>query len=254
VTEHWREVAAGADRVKTTFLAHIGDALESPLHAVLGNLELIDGAALADDDRARLQTVRASAAQLRSVIDGLLQLAASEARPFAMVTGESSTLDFLDAIEGAWQRRLAGRGQLLVTEADGDVNPVRADWARLRRIADLLLENVFQHADPGLVRTRLGLADRILTLSVADSGPGIDDVQRDQLLIPFRSIPQDAGTPHTGAGIGLAVALRLAEAVGGALELRRAGNGTGAIVVIPTERRGALRASDTPTSSSIGDT
>jgi signal transduction histidine kinase len=236
-TEHWRGVAAGADQVRATFLAHVGDALESPMHGLLGNLELIDSSVLSPDDRDRFATAQAAAQLLASRIDGLMQLAASETRPYQMAHERITPIEFLDAVEGAWQRRLAVRGQLLVTDFDGATDALSADWARLRRIVDRLLDNVQRHATAGLVQVQLALVEQILTLRVTDSGPGVSDADAPAMVAPFRSLPTATGVPHDRLGIGLAVALRLAEAVGGSLSVANAAGGTEVTVTVPTERR-----------------
>ncbi|TFH16883.1 MAG: hypothetical protein E4H05_06745 [Acidimicrobiales bacterium] len=61
-----------ASEAKETFLAELGHELATPLHAVLGLLELIDSDTLAGDDRARLEQAATNARQLADLLFGLI--------------------------------------------------------------------------------------------------------------------------------------------------------------------------------------
>jgi signal transduction histidine kinase len=239
--EELRGAAEAAAHSKRSFLAHVGNALETPLHAVLGNLELLDLRALPEEERELLRTAEDAAKQLAVTVAGLMELVASEGRPFEPTMEQRSLVALLDAIDDRWQRRLAARGQLLVTELSGDDSEVIADWGRLEQVADRLLDNVERHAGPGIVRVSLGGAAGLLTFEVADSGPGFPVEHRDDVLLPFFRVDAAPGSAKAGVGIGLAVAVRLLEAAGGSLRVEPSEDGTLAVAVMPTQRRRAPR-------------
>jgi signal transduction histidine kinase len=240
------EAADAASKAKRSFLAHVGNALATPMHVILGNLELIDRASLSLDDLGRVDTAESAAARLAAIIDGLMQLAASEGRPFAPLTEHGSPRSFLESIELRWQRRLAAKGQLLLTEISGTIaeseQDVLSDWTRLHSVADHVLDNVRMHARPGKVVVTLQRLDGVLHLTVDDSGPGIPPGQWESVLLPFNWSESDAGSSTHGIGIGFAVAARLLESVGGSIRID--GNdlgGTSVHCLIPVERRSTTR-------------
>jgi len=227
--------ASAAVEAKQSFLAHLGHTLSSPLHAALGNLELIDTTGLPDEDHRRMMTVNASLQQLAGVLDGLMTLAASEgtADPTSGTAGLPD--DFLDDLSARWFRRLAARGQLLVAELEGDTTSRVVDWHRLARVADALLANVVQHAIAGRVLVRLTvLADRV-ELAVCDSGPGIPAELRRQVLTPFFRLDAAPGSAKSGAGVGLAVVQRLVEGAGGTVLIDELDGGTAVKVSLPAQ-------------------
>jgi signal transduction histidine kinase len=240
------EAAGAAARVKRSFLAHVGNALETPMHGILGNIELIDRAQLSDDDAQRLDTAAESAEKLAAIIDGLMQLAASEGRPFTPVMELRSPTAFLESVDTIWQRRLAAKGQLLLTELIGTNteadHEVLTDWRRLQSVADHVLDNVRLHARPGKVVVTLEHLDGLLRLVVTDSGPGIPEEHWESVLLPFFWLEHDAGSSTHGVGIGLAVAARLLESVGGSISVRtNAVGGTDVTSLMPIERRSRQR-------------
>jgi signal transduction histidine kinase len=209
---------------------------------MLGNLELLDLAKLPSDEHERLHTVHRAARELASTVDGLMELAASEGRPFEPMLSERPLLEVLDAVEARWQRRLAAKGQLLLTELVGGDDDVTADWGRLDQVADRLLDNVEGHARPGVVTVCLGHADGLLTLTIADSGPGFPPELRDEVLLPFVRLDASPWSSKAGIGIGLAVAVRLLEGAGGMLRIEPSEQGTVATAVMPRQRRVQTRA------------
>lgn len=113
----------------------------------------------------------------------------------------------------------AARGFLPGWSIEAEVPDVIVTDASLVETAfSNLLENVLDHARPGLVTLRLAASGRDhVDLTVADSGPGIPFVQPELVFLPFRK-----GTPGApGLGLGLTVAMRCAELLGASLRLEK---------------------------------
>lgn len=88
------------------------------------------------------------------------------------------------------------------------------DWM-LRELTRNLLHNAVRHTPPGSALSLELRADgRHATLTVADSGPGIDAELAERLFQPF-----SAGDVRTGSGLGLAICREIAQALGGAITL-----------------------------------
>jgi two-component system OmpR family sensor kinase len=101
---------------------------------------------------------------------------------------------------------------------DAAIEPlvVLGDHDRLRQAVDNLLANVRAHTPPGTrARVRLGLADGMARLEVADSGPGLDPEQREHVFERFYRADQSRSRASGGAGLGLSIVAAVAEAHGG---------------------------------------
>ncbi len=110
--------------------------------------------------------------------------------------------------------------------------PARTDAGAVRTILERLLDNAVQHTEPPH-RVEVVVAppvDGRATLVVRDHGEGIPDDLRDRVTLPF--FPQHRGRP----GLGLAVASKLAAALGGSLAVdSRPGEGTEVRLVLPLD-------------------
>jgi two-component system sensor histidine kinase EvgS len=220
-----------AGDAKEAFLADLGHELATPLHAVLGLLELIDRGQLADDDRSRLDQASANARQLADLLFGLVELAGAEGAVSSDEFESVTPSTWLDQLVEAWARRAATSGQLLVPICHAPAAPVSAPWSRLRHVVDLLLDNAVVHADPGTLQIDLDIDDVAVVCHIRDAGPGLDEHQLATAAEPFVRFG-DRGR----LGIGLALATRLIRAADGSLELDNDGDGTRATVSLPLSR------------------
>jgi signal transduction histidine kinase len=218
-----------AGEAKEAFLAELGHELATPLHAVLGLLELIDRNQIADDDRARLEQVSTNARQLADLLFGLVELAGAEGAVTPDEIERVAPSAWLDELVGAWTRRAASAGQLLVPICHAPARPVAAPWSRLRQIVDLLLDNAVVHADPGTLQIDLDIDQSgAIICRVIDAGPGLDEHQLAAAAEPFVRFGEGGRL-----GIGLALATRLTSAAGGSLELSNDGRTTRVTVSLP---------------------
>ncbi len=118
-------------------------------------------------------------------------------------------LNAIDALEG----RKGARVEVSIRIEDGaalrlparrEDDPPGINYSHRRRIA----------AGGGTLVDALQLAERVVSISVVDNGPGIDEAHIDQLFDPFFTTKE----PGKGTGLGLAVCARLIEGMGGRIE------------------------------------
>jgi signal transduction histidine kinase len=112
------------------------------------------------------------------------------------------------------RRGLEEGGVSVEVEADPSVGEVATDEAMVRQVLDNLLANALDAAgEGGAVRVSTALDGERVRVEVADSGPGIPPETLARVFDPFFTTKD----PGRGAGLGLAISLTLAEALGGAL-------------------------------------
>lgn len=196
-----------AQRRQLAFASH---ELRSPLARLRVLLEMMAGGAALREQAAR------DVAELDGLIEELLEASRLEAsRGLARV--EDVDLLALVAEEAA----------RVGAAAEGEPVVLPGDPRLLRRLARNLLENARRHGGGAPVEARVAaLPGGGARLSVADRGPGVPETQRERVFEPFYRPP---GTPESGAGYGLGLALvrQIARAHGGdARGLPREGGGS----------------------------
>ena len=94
-----------------------------------------------------------------------------------------------------------------------DVPEVLVDFTQIDQVLSNLLENAARHTpEGGVIRLSATAAGDVVTVEVADDGPGVDAAVRDELFEPFH-----AG--QGGTGLGLAICRAIVEAHGGTIRL-----------------------------------
>lgn len=222
---HARELAEQSNMAKTAFLANISHELRTPMNGIIGLGELLNLEDLSEDQRALLDPMRESANNLMTLITHLIQLSTLESgqvtlSPSAFVVGE-----MLDAMCANHRHNAQAKGLTLVTEQDPALPPVMVgDSERLRQIFDLLLGNAIKFTDFGTIRLQIRVAETSgntvkVEFSVTDTGPGIAADKLPQLKGLFVQADGSSIRRHGGIGVGLPIARKLIELMGGELKI-----------------------------------
>ncbi|MEZ4319986.1 MAG: PAS domain-containing sensor histidine kinase [Myxococcota bacterium] len=207
-----RDQALAADRAKSAFLAGMSHDLRNPLNAILGYSELVEESVDDPVIEADLQRIQSAGRHLLSLVDDVLDLARIEAGAIQVSVEDVDPEDLLLEVVSTARLRAAKRGIDLRVECDG--YPLRSDRHRLLQILTNLVGNAVKYAVPG--RVTLGAVGG--HLYVEDEGPGLDAAQQALVFEPFQRLHQHG----EGAGLGLALCRRFAEALGGTLSVTSA--------------------------------
>jgi two-component system sensor histidine kinase KdpD len=219
-SEETADALRRADRLKDALLASVSHDLRTPLTTIKAIAhEIAEGA-----DRARAEIIEEEADRLSALVDGLLQLSQLDAGALPIHI-ELNTVD--DLIGAALQRAAAAvAAHPVAVDYGGEMLVGRFDFNHTLRIVVNLLDNAAKYSPPGSPITVVARRenDRI-ALAVADRGAGIDAAERERIFQPFYRVP-GASPDVRGAGLGLAIARRLAQAQGGNLTVA-SGDGSG---------------------------
>jgi signal transduction histidine kinase len=171
---------------------------------------------LAEDPEARdasLAVIRAETDRLARLIGDILDLARMEADQFTLEEDEVEVKRLLEQAFQTFTEEARRRG--IEYECSLNANPViSTDGDRLLQVVSNLLDNAFAWTpDGGRIALSLASDNGTIAVGVSDSGPGIGPQERSRIFKPFWSRAGD------GTGLGLPIALHLAEAMGGELAL-----------------------------------
>lgn len=208
--------------------------LKSPLAAIRGAAELLEGP-LPEADRARfVASIGAQSRRMAGLVDRMLALAALEHRE---ALDASAPVDLAalagEALEDV-APRAAARDVALHLHAAPGLPSLNGDALLLRQLLVNLIDNAIDFSPPGgTVDVRVEAGPDGLVLAVDDAGPGIPDFALARVFERFYSLPRpDGGT--RGSGLGLNFAAEIAKLHGGRVTLaNRAGGGARARVVFP---------------------
>jgi len=215
-----REAADRANEAKSEYLSRMSHELRTPLNAILGFAQLLELDDLRDDQRESLGHVLSAARHLLALINEVLDIAAIEAGRLPLSVEPVALADVTSEAVSLIRPLADQHGILLVGPTPSCTIHVLGDRQRLKQILLNLLSNAvkYNRAGGSVHLACEQVADKRLRIKVTDTGPGIPPESVERLFVPFERLGNEQRAVE-GAGLGLPLSKRLAEAMGGTLEL-----------------------------------
>jgi signal transduction histidine kinase len=244
---HDLEGALAYERERSEFLAALSHELRTPLNVILGFTDVLlsglDGP-LSDDAIENLSIVRRSGEHLQRLINDVLDLSALESGQLHLVRKDTDV--HAVASDVVRESRVTALSKGLALDLHGEHVSAWTDPVRLRQIIDNLVSNAIKFTSRGGVTVRVMSDKDQARLTVTDTGPGIAEQEQARIFEEFQQ-GGDLSTQRGGAGLGLAITLRLVQMHGGRIELQsKLGAGSSFTVLLPMREPKALEPEPTP--------
>jgi signal transduction histidine kinase len=218
--------------------------VKNPLSAADGYLSLLEDGVLGSvEERQRKPIVRARASirQALELIARLLDLARAESGQLELNWSTIDVTEQVRDIADAFMPQAQSRGIRLDVALPPELPPIQTDAARLRQVIGNLISNAVKYTPAGghvqvdaAVQSNGVPASRQVLISVCDDGPGIPEDRMPRLFQEFTRFDPAAAE---GAGVGLAISQKIAEALGGSISVESSvGVGSKFVLHVPVER------------------
>jgi signal transduction histidine kinase/ActR/RegA family two-component response regulator len=214
-----REAAEAANRSKSEFLSRMSHELRTPLNAVLGFGQLLELDELSPSQQESVEQIIKGGRHLLELINEVLDISRIETGTLPLSPEPVLVSDLMhDTL--ALMRPLADHRSIHIVGDDSSTPNlhVLADRQRLKQVMLNLIANAIKYnREGGTVALSCETAESDqLRIHVSDTGPGIRPEDLGQLFVPFERLGAERSNIE-GAGVGLALSRRLAEAMGGTL-------------------------------------
>jgi signal transduction histidine kinase/AmiR/NasT family two-component response regulator len=216
-----------ASENKSRFLSSMSHEIRTPLNGVLGMIDLLASSSLDSQQRTYVSSLKKSSRNLRALIKDVLDFSKIEA---GLVETEQVPFDLVEILSAAVHAfsPLAGdKGVALQLEHALPHTCYIGDPHRLSQVVNNLVSNALKFTLQGSVKvavySRILLAQQDLwrlTISVTDTGMGIQPEQQAQLFDSFHQGSASVSRHHGGSGLGLYISKELVELMGGELSVR----------------------------------
>ena len=223
--ENARSIAEKANLAKSDFLSSMSHELRSPLNAILGFAQLMetDHPPPSSIQMESITQILQAGWHLLKLINEILDLAKIESRQVPLQLESLSLEEVLLECQGMVEPQAQQHGIRMIFQEFDTPHYVWADRTKVKQILVNLLTNAIKYnAISGSVEVRCSeRASGRVRVSIKDTGAGLEPQQISQLFQPFNRLGQEAGREE-GTGIGLVVAKRLVELMGGEIGVESA--------------------------------
>ena len=204
-----------SDEQRRSFLADVVHELRTPLSVIRGQAEgIADGVYAADAEH--IAPIVDATRSLEVLVEDLRALALTDTGSLALNREPVDPAELVDEAVASFGAQADEAGVKLIASAPSGLPVVDVDPTRMRSAIGNVIANALRHTPSGgsvSVSAAVAGADRVVTISVADTGEGIP---ADLLPHVFERFVRGAGS--RGSGLGLAIAHDITAAHGGTID------------------------------------
>jgi len=235
--------AEEANRAKSAFIANMSHEFRTPLNAIIGFSQVLQGAAGSHIASAKTEEyardIEKSADHLLALINDILDLSKIESGKVELAQDQISVRDAFDAAGQMTAMLASEKGVKLVTEVVGQVPKLLADERSFHQVLINLLSNAIKFTPQGGVIVLLATtaADGGVEISLTDTGVGMDKLTLERVMKPFEQGETAYSRQSGGTGLGLPLVKSLLMLHDATFHIQSdPGSGTDILIIFPAKR------------------
>lgn len=213
-------------RVKNSFLARMSHEVRTPMNAILGMSHLCLQTQLDTDQHGYLVKLQYSAKALLAIFDDILDYSKMDTNEVVADNDSFSLAETLDALMNQYASMADSKKIELTLDMDFNISSrLFGDCIRLSRVLSNILSNALKFTHSGEITLSSKIMHQTddysyIHFAVTDTGIGIDKGELSNIYELFMQVEDSITRRYSGSGIGLSVAQRLVESMGGNLEVQ----------------------------------
>lgn len=230
-----KEEAEASNDAKSRFLANMSHEIRTPLNAIMGFIELLKNAENDDTKLKYLTIAQSSSSALLNVINDILDISKIEDNKLQIEKVDfdihKSCQRLIDFFHSSFEKKSI---QLKVDGVSSVPQILRTDPLRLRQIVSNLLSNATKFSpENSTITLTLKYKNEKLYVYVKDEGIGISQAVKEKIFLPFEQAQSSTTREFGGTGLGLSISRRLAQLLGGDIEVEsKEGEGSTFLVYV----------------------
>ncbi len=216
--------AESANVAKTDFLSSMSHEIRTPLNAIIGFSQALAKEDISGSAKEEVKEILTASDSLLEIVNGILDISKIEAKKIELVNVDYNTKKLLNEISLLVNSKIGSKVIEYKTDIDDNLPPVLCgDKIRIKQIITNLLTNAVKYTKEGSIlfgikcENKEGISE--LTITVKDSGIGMNKEDLDLLYTKFQRFDMDENINIQGTGLGMAITKGLVELMEGTIEV-----------------------------------
>ena len=236
-----RNAKARLRQVKSDFLSNVSHELRTPLSVVVGFVYLLLNQVigkLSEEQQKILETVYRNSEELLELIDNVLWMTSLNVGDSSATIEQFNAHDIVNETVKRYDKGIREKGLTVNVEIADSGVAIVSDRSKVERVFQNVFNNAVKFTREGSVTVRVQPSSdrRSVVFEVVDTGTGIEENKIDSIFEPFHQADNSSVRSFSGLGLGLTVARRMAEIIGGKLEITSTPNvGTRVLMSFPAQ-------------------
>lgn len=232
-----------ASMLKSRFLANMSHEFRTPLNAILGYTSmLMQGVAGSLDApvRRQLSRIESNGRHLLTIINEILDISRIEAGRMPLQLSRVRIPELVNEVRAELEPIIIRTRLKVSVTLPRTLKPIETDRQKVKQILLNLLSNAlkFTHEGTVTISAREHPKERVMELSVTDTGIGIAPNDQERIFEDFRQLDNSPTRAYGGTGLGLSICKRLAQMLDGNIVVHsQLGVGSRFTLTLPTQGR-----------------
>ena len=230
-----------SDKLKKQFVANISHELRTPISTILGYTEVLLDPGFTGDPRAILGRVVTNGQDLSQLIDSLLDFSRVETGRVEARLRMVKVREVFQSLEIMMRRLIKERPIEFRVHIESQMDVIETDPKTLHQLLMHLLINALKFTERGEIALEIKPlfenGDPLARISVSDTGIGINEQDQEIIFEEFRQLDGSSTRRYGGTGLGLGLCKKLAQSLGGRIEVEsEIGRGSKFSLILPPRK------------------
>ena len=240
-----RNAKARLRQVKSDFLSNISHELRTPLSVVVGFVYLLLNQVigrLTDEQQKVLETVYRNSEELLELIDNVLWMTSLNAGDANATLEKFDPREIVNDTVKRHEKAIREKGLKIEIQMSDRQLSLVSDRAKIERIFQNVFNNAVKFTNEGEITVKIeARSDKPgINFEISDTGIGIEESKLDSIFEPFHQTDSSTQRAHSGLGLGLTVARRMADLIGGTVTVNsKPSVGTRVTMQFPSQTSGS---------------
>ena len=213
-----------ASALKSQFLANMSHEFRTPLNAILGYTHmLLNGVsgAVSEQQRKSLSRIDSNSRHLLALINDILDITRIEAGRMPLNLSSFDVPELVNEVMSELEPIIRRSKLKVMAKLARNLRPLKSDRQKVKQVVLNLLSNALKFTPHGAVTISASYDDkkRWIAIAVKDTGVGIAAEDQAKVFEDFRQLDSSPTRGYGGTGLGLSICRRLAQMLGGSIEL-----------------------------------